>query len=70
MPKGDISDGYLPAGQAYDILLSLFQYNDPLITSDEIYSAADSQIRHAKGFAYHKAWRIAKWSIFFLRPPP
>jgi hypothetical protein len=48
MHKRDISDINLPPGEAYDIFLSLFQYSDPLITSDDSHSAADSRIRPAK----------------------
>jgi hypothetical protein len=48
MPKGDLSDRYIPAGGSYDLLLSLVQYNDPLITSHHSYSAAVSQIHPTK----------------------
>jgi hypothetical protein len=49
MSKRDNSDRYLPAGETYDLPLLLFQSNDPLITSDESNSAADSHNLPTKG---------------------
>jgi hypothetical protein len=58
MPKRDISDRYLPAGETYDLLSDLFQYNDPLIICDQSHSVTDSEIRPTKGVS--KTWRRAK----------
>jgi hypothetical protein len=68
MPKRDISDRYLPAGQAYDLLCYLFQYNNPLITTQHSYPATDSEIIPTKVGGI-KNLAESKIERFFETPP-